>query len=52
MTYCLEALQSVEWMSCVVVVADDLAKMREVVRDAALSKVVVIQVSGNERESR
>ncbi|KAK8377818.1 hypothetical protein O3P69_014045 [Scylla paramamosain] len=50
-TYCLEALQSVEWMSRVVVVADDLARMREVVRGAALSKVTVIQGGGSRHRS-
>ncbi|KAG0717546.1 D-ribitol-5-phosphate cytidylyltransferase [Chionoecetes opilio] len=42
-TYCLEVLQKVEWVSRVVVVADDLARMTDVVRDAALSKVIVVQ---------
>ncbi|XP_045101624.1 D-ribitol-5-phosphate cytidylyltransferase-like isoform X2 [Portunus trituberculatus] len=50
-TYCLEALQSVEWVSRVVVVADDLARMREVVQGAALSKVTVIQGGGSRHRS-
>lgn len=51
MTYCLEALQKVAWVSQVVVVADDLAKMTGVVRAAGLTKVTVVQVSNKDLES-
>lgn len=49
-TYCLEALQKVAWVSQVVVVADDLVRMTGVVRAAELTKVKVVQVSNEGRE--
>lgn len=44
MVHCLRALQEVPWVERVVVVAEDLAKMKEVISKARLPKVIVVQV--------
>ncbi|XP_050723648.1 D-ribitol-5-phosphate cytidylyltransferase-like isoform X2 [Eriocheir sinensis] len=49
--YCLEALQKVAWVSQVVVVADDLARMTGVVRAAGLTKVKVVHGGGSRHRS-